>query len=244
MILSDITPTDASHHLGHIADWDGAAATKALTLFAKRRTGGGDRLCRSPQELAQKIISRLTRQTTLALLETAFAEEGWENPAGLAGHALTTAGLGKHEGLVRIEAGLALPVVGLGASARCYYGDVGKALGCDTILPEAGGVANAIGAVVGQVAIHAESTITSAGEGSFRVHLPDGPALFGDKDQAIIVLRSALTEQATQQAKATGVEDIRITEVFDQREAQIEAREMFIEATMRITARGRPRIAG
>lgn len=243
-ILSDITPTDASHLLGDMTEWDGEAARKALTLFARRRTGSGECLSPEPEDLAERIIVQLTRQTTLALLETAFAEEGWENPASLARHALMTAGLGNHSGLVRVNAGLGLPVVGLGASAQCYYGNVGGALGCETILPDAGGVANAIGAVVGQVAIHAEGTISSAGEGTFRAHLPDGPAVFNNKDEAIAVLRSALTEQATEGAKATGVEDIRISEVFDQQEAQIEARAMFIEATMRITARGRPRIAG
>jgi hypothetical protein len=119
---------------------------------------------------------------------------------------------------------------------------VGTLLGCPTILPDDGGVANAIGAVVGQVAIHAEGTVTSGGAGAFRVHLPDGPTQFGDKDSALAALRLALTQQATEQAIASGVEEVRITESLNLREAQVEAQTMFIEATLRITARGRPRI--
>jgi hypothetical protein len=135
-----------------------------------------------------------------------------------------------------------MPVVGLGASARNYYGAVGERLGCETILPMDGDVANAIGAVVGQVSIHAEGTMTSAGEGAVRVHLSSGPAQFADKDDALTALREVLTDQATDQANAAGVEEVRITETLDLREAQIEAQTMFIEATLRVTARGRPRI--
>jgi hypothetical protein len=52
----------------------------------------------------------------------------------------------------------------------------------------------------------------------------------------------ALTQQATEQAITSGVEEVRITESLNLREAQVEAQTMFIEATLRITARGRPRI--
>ena len=148
-----------------------------------------------------------------------------------------------HSNVVRADVGLALPLIGLGASAQNYYGAVGDVLRCETILPDDGGVANAIGAIVGQVAIHAEGSVTSAGEGAFRVHLTEGTAQFSDKDEALNALRLNLTEQAVTQAKASGVEDVRITENLDLREAQIEAQTMFIEATLRVTARGRPRIA-
>jgi N-methylhydantoinase A/oxoprolinase/acetone carboxylase beta subunit len=242
VMISSVTPSDASHTLGHMADWDTSAAEKALTLFARRRIGSGDRLSSGAEPLARAIIDRLTQQTTWALLETALSEEGWDDPAQLARHPLMTAGLKNHQNIVRFDAGLAMPVIGLGASAQTYYGAVGTLLGCPTILPDNGGVANAIGAVVGQVAIHAEGTVTSGGAGAYRVHLPEGPAQFGDKDSAITALRLALTKQATEQAIASGVEEVRITESLNLREAQVEAQTMFIEATLRITARGRPRI--
>lgn len=242
IIVSGVTPSDASHVLGRTSQWDSDAAQKALTIFARRRIGSGERLSNNANDLADKIIDRLTKQSTWALLETAFAEEGWADPADMARHPLMTAGLLQQKGIVEINVGLAMPVVGLGASAQSYYGAIGDALRCDTILPDDGGVANAIGAVVGQVSIHAEGSVASAGEGAYRVFLPDGPAQFGGKDEALDALRSALTEQAREGAKLSGVEDVHITETLDLREAQIEARVMFIEAIMRITARGRPRI--
>ncbi|WP_296418276.1 hydantoinase/oxoprolinase family protein [Pseudooctadecabacter sp.] len=244
VLMSGITPSDASHVLGRLGDWDADAARKALALMAKRRIGSGDRLAPDAETLARRVIDRLTLQTSDALLEAAFAEEGWDDPAGLARHSLMRAGVNSHSDVVRISAGLALPVIGLGASARSYYGAVGKRLGCKTALPEEGGVANAIGAVVGQVVVHAEGTVTSGGEGAFRVHLTDGPQQFADKAEAFDALRARLTDQARSKAQAAGVEDMRLNESLDLREAQIEAQVMFIEATMRITARGRPRITG
>jgi len=89
------------------------------------------------------------------------------------------------------------------------------------ILPEDGDVANAIGAVVGQVAIHAQGSATSAGEGAIRVHLPSGVSQYEDSESALAALRMALTEQAEAQAKAAGVSDIRISERLDLKEAQV-----------------------
>lgn len=244
VMLAGVTPSDASLVLGTMTDWDQEAALKALTVYAKRRTGSGDRVASGPVDLAHSIIDRLTEQTSWALLETAFAEEGWEDPARLARHALVTFGRRQHRDIIRIDAGVALPVIGLGASAHAYYEAVGRALGCETILPDNGGVANAIGAVVGQVSIHAEGTVTSGGEGAFRVHLPDGPRQFADKDAAFKALRNALTADVMEKARASGVEDVHISEGLSLKEAEIEARTMFIEATLRITASGRPRIAG
>ncbi|MDA9207788.1 hydantoinase/oxoprolinase family protein [Octadecabacter sp.] len=243
VLMVGVTPSDASHVLGRLTDWDGDAATKALTLMAKRRTGSGNRLAPDAKELALAVIDQLTKQTIWALLETGFAEEGWADPAALARHPLVAAGLSDRDGIVRFGAGLNMPVIGLGASAQSYYGVVGEHLKCETILPKEGGVANAIGAVVGQVSIHADGSVTSAGEGAFRAHLPEGPQQFNDKNSAIEALRVALTDQAIEGALRAGVEDARITESLDLQEAQIEARVMFVEASMRITARGRPRIA-
>ncbi|MCF2905989.1 hydantoinase/oxoprolinase family protein [Octadecabacter sp. CECT 8868] len=243
VMMVGVTPTDASHVLGLVSDWDGLAATKALSLFGRQRVGGGDRLAKTAQDVAERIVEQMTVQTSLAVLETAFAEEGWDKPAELSLHDLTKFGLRRQSNIARVDVGLAVPLIGLGASAQCYYGAVGERLGCQTILPTDGGVANAIGAVVGQIAIHAEGSITSAGEGAFVVHLPDGPSQFGDKDTAVKTLRDILTASATEQATAAGVEEVRVTESLDLREAQIEAQTMFIEATLRVTASGRPRIA-
>ncbi len=74
-------------------------------------------------------------------------------PEALARHVLMQRGLEGHRGILRIDAGLNQPVIGLGASAASYYPAVGARLGCAMDLPRHAGVANAIGAVVGRVTI-------------------------------------------------------------------------------------------
>jgi len=244
-ILAGVTPSDAAHALGLVEAWDKQAAEKALTLFARRRTGAGTRVAESGQVLAQQIVDQLTAQTVDCLLQAGFAEDGraWADLDALAKHPLTRAGLDRHRGIVQIQMSLGVPVIGLGASAATYYGAVGDRLGTRMVLPEHGGVANAIGAVVGQVRMHATGAVTSAGEGSFAVHLPEGPKTFANRDEALAVLEAALRAEAEGLVRASGVEDVRFVVVRDVSEICVENRAMFIEATIRVEASGRPRIA-
>ncbi|MEM1004946.1 MAG: hydantoinase/oxoprolinase family protein, partial [Pseudomonadota bacterium] len=122
--VSGITPSDASHVLGRVNAWDADAARKGLELVARKRVGSGDMLAPSPEALAQMIVDQLTEQTSLTLLETAFAEEADtfdQPPQELARHVLTQRGLAQHRGLLALDAALNVDVVGLGASAPSYY---------------------------------------------------------------------------------------------------------------------------
>ncbi|MGJ8555847.1 MAG: hydantoinase/oxoprolinase N-terminal domain-containing protein [Sulfitobacter geojensis] len=244
--VAGVTPSDASHALGRVMEWDAGAARKALQLFGRRRTGSGTVLSTSEEDVAQMIVDRLTYQTNLALLETAFAEEEPSfdaDPAVLAKHVLMQRGMAGKRGLVKLETGLNVAVVGLGASARSYYPAVGKMLGCEMILPEYGGVANAIGAVVGRVTMRESGTVTAPSEGKYRVHLLEGPQDFADQDSALDALETVLREGAVAQAKIAGAEDIQVSVKRDIRTAGVEAREVFIEATITVEAAGRPRVA-
>jgi N-methylhydantoinase A/oxoprolinase/acetone carboxylase beta subunit len=145
--------------------------------------------------------------------------------------------------VVELTLRLGVPVIGLGASAPSYYGAVGERLGCEMILPEHAGVANAIGAVVGQVSQRAQGLVSSPGEGRFTAHLPDGLQTFTSRDAALEALETALVAEATARAQAAGAADLRVTATRDIREAQVEGNPMFIEATVTVTASGRPRVA-
>ena len=244
--MAGVTPSDASHVAGHLTAWDGSAARKALALFGRKRGGSGMRFCPDPDALAAIIIDRLTYQTSLALLETAFAEEDPAfglPPETLARHVLMQRGLSGHRGVVRIDAGLNLPVVGLGASAATYYPAVGKVLGTTMILPEHAHVANAIGAVVGRVIMRESGTITVPREGTFRAHLTDGPQDFPDAQSALTLLETALTESARARAHAAGAAEIECQVTRDIRTAGVEGREVFVEAELTVEASGRPRVA-
>ncbi|WP_170470333.1 hydantoinase/oxoprolinase family protein [Ruegeria arenilitoris] len=244
--VSGVTPSDASHVLGRLDAWDAEAAHKALELVARKRVGTGDRLASTPEQLAQMIVDQLTEQTSLTLLETAFAEEAEDfgvPSADLARHVLTQRGLAKHRGLLALDAALNVDVVGLGASAPSYYPAVGERLHCNMVLPEHAGVANAIGAVVGRLTLRRSGTVTSPSEGRFRVHLEDGPQDFTESDKALALLETVLRDQAEGAVRQAGAADIRVVVDRDIRTARIEAQDVFVEALITVEASGRPRVA-
>jgi N-methylhydantoinase A/oxoprolinase/acetone carboxylase beta subunit len=246
VMIAGVTPSDASHVLGRQTGWDEAAAQKAVTLLARRRNGSGERFASAAEPLAQAIIDQLTQQTADCLLEAAFAEDpafAGHDGAGLARHVLTRAGLAQHKGVVQMALRLGVPVIGLGASAPSYYGAVGVALGCEMILPQHAGVANAIGAVVGQISQRASATITSPSEGRYTVHLAEGLQHFNDQDTALAAVEAALTAEAARRAQAAGAADLHISVSRDIRDANVEGRAMFVEARISVTASGRPRVA-
>ncbi len=245
VMIAGVTPSDASHVLGRLEAWDGVAAEKAVRLLAKRRNGAGDRFAPDAATLAQRIVDQVTEQTVECLLEAAFDEDrGIEGDAvALARHELTRVGMARHRGVVEVTLRLGVPVIGLGASAASYYGAVGERLGCEMILPEHAGVANAIGAVVGQVSQRASGLVSSPGEGRFTAHLAGGLQSFVSRDEALAAMEAAMVAEASARARAAGAEDVRVVVKRDIREAEVEGRPMFIEATVSAVASGRPRVA-
>jgi N-methylhydantoinase A/oxoprolinase/acetone carboxylase beta subunit len=245
VMIAGVTPSDASHVLGRLEAWDGMAAEKAVRLLAKRRNGAGDRFAPNAATLAQRIVDQVTEQTVECLLEAAFEEDrGIEGDAvALARHELTRVGMARHRGVVEVTLRLGVPVIGLGASAASYYGAVGERLGCEMILPEHAGVANAIGAVVGQVSQRASGLVSSPGEGRFTAHLAGGLQSFVSRDEALAAMEAAMVAEASARARAAGAEEVRVVVKRDIREAEVEGRPMFIEATVSAVASGRPRVA-
>ena len=244
--VAGVTPSDASCVLHPHSGWDRDAARKALELFCKKRRGNGTRLCETPDEIAQMIVNQLTEQTSLALLETVFAEEAdvfGHATEQLARHMILHRALSHHRGLLHLDAGIGVPIVGLGASAPTYYPAVGDRLGAEMILPEHAGVANAVGAVVGLVTFRRSGTVTMPSDGLFRVHLANGPQDYPNEHDALEALQIALETDARSEAERAGADDIRIHVSRDIRKATVEAQEILVEAQILVEASGRPRIA-
>ncbi|OYX25000.1 MAG: hydantoinase [Rhodobacterales bacterium 32-66-7] len=246
VMIAGVTPSDAAHVLGRLTAWDGLAAGKALQLIARRRTGAGERFATGAEVFAQGVIDQLTEQTVQCLLEAAFGEDpafAGLPPEDLSRHVLTRAGLSQHRGVVEVSLRLGVPVIGLGASAPSYYGAVGDRLGCEMILPEHAGVANAIGAVAGQVSQRVTGLVSSPSEGRYVAHLAAGLQSFTTSGAALAALEAALLAEASDLARRAGAVDLRLTTDRAVKEVEIEGRMMFIEARVTATASGRPRVA-
>jgi len=246
VMLSDVTPTDAAHVLDLQTGWDREAATKALTLLARRRAGDGQVLAPDARTMAAQVLGTLARQTVGFVLACAQDESGaGDDPAEV--RALTrvmeqaTTG-GQADALIAVTARLTVPLIGLGASAGVHYGPVAAMLGCPLIVPDAAGVANAVGAVVGQVEITAEGVVTCPGPGVFVAHLPDGPVRLGAFDVARARLLAALSCAARNRAGRAGLDEPALAIAEDLRSAEIEGQRVPVELRLRVTASGRPRL--
>lgn len=237
---SGLTPSDASHVLGLHSGWHGAAATLACTLFAQRRGNDGKAVAPDPVSLARMVIDGLIRRSAELILEATLSEDGFEG-IGLAQSLLAKAALDGHRGLTVPTISLALPLVGLGASAPTYYPEIARVLGADSLIPEHADVANAVGAVVGGVRLSRSGIVSQPAEGVFRAHLPEGPKDFIDETAAEEALAATLTSLIRQAAYEAGAGEIELSQSISRREAEVEGHRTLIETTISVTASGRPR---
>ncbi len=142
--------------------------------------------------------------------------------------------------LARIDAGVGVPIVAIGAPATTYAPLVAALLGTAAIVPTHAEVANAVGAAVAPVRITKQITVTAPRRGSYRAHWGDDPPVWHSLDEAREWATAQATEAVRAEADAAGASDAAISVDFQTRTAPSNGRELFVEATLRVTATGRP----
>ncbi|MBZ9868675.1 hydantoinase/oxoprolinase family protein [Mesorhizobium sp. CA15] len=240
--ISGFTPSDAAHVLGKQANWHAATARLGAELFARRRDGRGQTIAATPEEISQRVLVTLTRWSAEYILETAFAEDGLDGAATVA-HALVQRAVDAHPGIARFTVALDRPVIGLGASAPLHYAGLPPLIGNGCIVPEDTDVANALGAVVGQVRVSAEARVSQPKEGLFRLASGQTVRDFTEEDKAIEAAQADVRALAADRAKDAGTDSAEIHVSTEFKVSTIEGQRMFIEAHVVAVASGRPRIA-
>ena len=240
--LSGLTPSDALHVLGRQNQWNGRAARMGLELAIRRKDGSGREIAGSPEELAEKIVGRLTRQSSEAVLAACLAEDGAEAIDPSVSLAVDRA-LRKTPGIARFLVSLDRPLIGLGASAPVYYPAVADMLGAEAVIPSDADVANAIGAVVGQIRAVVSVVVTSPEEGRFIVSGSGERLLLVGEAPALAAARERAVSAALAQAKTEGADEAAVTLSEEVDAPEIEGSRRLIEARITATATGRPRIA-
>lgn len=240
--IAGFTPSDAAHVLGRQTNWDPAAARLGAQLFARRRDGRGQPIATTAEEIAERVLAALTRFSAEAILETAFAEDGLDGAVTVA-HALVQRAVDGHGGIARLTVALDRPVIGLGASAPLHYAALPQLVGNRCLVPADTDVANAVGAVVGQVRISVEARVSQPEEGIFRISAGDVIRDFIDEDDAMAAAEAEIRNLASDRAQAAGAGIAEIVMSRDVKSATVEGRRTFVEAILVATASGRPRIA-
>ena len=239
--VSGLTPSDAAHVLGLHDGWDREAAVRAADLLARQRDALGRARAATGDALAGRVIAAVKRRSAELVLAAALARDGLGD-VDPAASKLVQAALDGATSSARINIGVKLPVIGLGASARVYYPDVAGILGAEAAIPEHAEVANALGAVVGRVEIRREITIIVAESGAYRVPGHPRSKDFATLEPALEHARAILHELAARDAREAGADDIEYRERYDAKTADIDGQPVFIEGRLSLTATGRPRL--
>jgi len=250
VVYGGFTPSDAAHLLGKQQDWSLEAARLGAQLLARRGLAERRLPALSAEALAELALERVVERSGEVLVEALLAEEG-ERPLEvgkgpgrrLVGRALKPAAA-RRAGLIAPSLGLTLPLVAVGAPAASYYPVLAERLGARRVVPPHAEVCNAVGAVAGGVTQRVKVLVTAPAEHRYRVHLPDGPRDFPDREAALSLAREAALDLARGQAIAAGASapDIELEEIC--REAEMVGGDpIFVEAEVIATAAGRPRLA-
>jgi N-methylhydantoinase A/oxoprolinase/acetone carboxylase beta subunit len=257
-IYSGFTPSDAAHVLGMATHWSQKAATLAARVWARqmRYLYGlgtwtlGDAVAPSRQvvdlvlsTICQKLIEaglndagqmNEDRASNMAALLTQMALQG-RSPSGA--NAATNAA----PSVFSLRFAPDMPLVAVGAPASSYYPAVAEALGMALVVPRYAEVANAVGAVLGEVSQRIHITVTQPVRGTFRVYTKGGPKDFAGVEAAIAHAKELAADEATQNALSAGADGT--TVVFSQTDNTVNNDidgNMFFEAVVTATASGAP----
>ncbi|MDI7862997.1 hydantoinase/oxoprolinase family protein [Rhizobiaceae bacterium n13] len=240
--LCGLTPSDAMHVLGRQHQWNAEAARLGLELAARGKDGSGRPIAASAKDLAQKIVDRLTRQSSEVILAACLAEDGIGDIDAMNSREIDRA-LQRASGIAHFSINLDRPLVGLGASAPVYYPAIAGMLSAESVIPHDADVANAIGAVVGQVRATATVFVTTPEEGVFIVNGAGDSLRLIDEATSFDAARQRAREAALHQARLNGADDPVVVLIEEIDAPEIEGNRKLVEARFIATASGRPRIA-
>ena len=240
--ICGITPSDAMHVLGGQGQWDAVAARLGLEIAARTRDGSGRPIADRPETLARVLVDRLTRQSADVILSACLAADGVGAIDPVNSLTIDRA-LHRVPGIVQFRVALDRPLVGLGASAPVYYPAIAEMLDAEPAIPADAGVANAVGAVVGQVRTMVTVFVTMPEEGIFIVGGMGESARFIDEGEAFSLAKERAMAGALTAARINGADEPVVTLMEEIDAPEVEGRRKLMEARFTAVASGRPRIA-
>ena len=261
-IYTGFTPSDAAHVLGMSDHWSAEAAVCAARIWARQMRhmyGLGKWPLGDAVAPARDVVAKVTDTICQKLIEAGLNDAGQmtEANAGKVATLLTAMALGRNRSgsvasarpadadlqqpVFALQFSPDLPLVGVGAPAGSYYPAVARGLGVQLVVPPHAHVANAVGAVLGQVAQRVHMTVTQPVRGTFKVFTPAGPVDFRVLDEALTHARALAADEARARALAAGAAAVALS--FGQLDNRVENEidgDVFFESTVSVTASGPP----
>lgn len=232
-----LTPTDIMHISGDFTGWNAEAALLGAEHTAYQMNIGTAELVamvnrRIVAELYFHIVTLLLENRKDGILKDGMPDAfhdlvmmGLADAAAPSEPADVTAGAEAPALQCRFAANLTL--VGIGAPVHIYLPAVAKALNTECVIPEHAPVANAIGAITGNVV--AEETITVRpryevfGIAGYIGHSSDGRVEFEDYREALQWAETEAEKLARLKAEARGAREVSVTVASVSNAVQLDA---------------------
>lgn len=227
-----LTPTDIMHVRGDFDSFDRRAALAGASYVAACLSLSVEELCARVYDRVEKTLYIHLLRTLLENQDSYYAgewstdfqrllEDGWDR---------------RHEANPLLRMGLKTPaaLVGIGAPTHLFLPEVARALGTVCVTPEEAPVANALGAVVGNISATAQAEILPAEEGA----LPPPDQAEEDTEALYTLLAPEGTRQVTGYREA-----VRQAVLLARTAAEEEARRRGAQGELAVTVRQTPQTA-
>jgi len=190
------TPTDLLHVEGRFTRFCTEAAQLAFDLHARRLQVAREELCCA---VRQAMLRGIAREILRAAFDETTGPAAWVPEERSAEFVLERLFPGA-EGRVTFALRLDEPIVPIGAPVHAFFPELAPVLGAEVILPEHVEVANAVGAIAGQMALSERVEIVAAADGAFQVQSRLGTRKFFRFEEALAegerLIRESLQAQA------------------------------------------------
>ncbi|MBR4703556.1 MAG: hydantoinase/oxoprolinase family protein [Oscillospiraceae bacterium] len=228
VLRAGLTPTDFMHLKGDFDAYDPRAAELAARYLLRcmhRPWDSDEELAKLCDEVYDRVKKKLFTSLTRILLMDRYPKYRQEGPGPqleeiIAGR-WDEVKNGKNPGYFDVDFSTTAVLVGIGAPIHIFLPDVAKAMGAECVIPPNAGVANAVGAVVGNITAYVEVELlpnyTAGGIEGYFVKASDRQEIFKDRKDAEARCQVIAMELARQEALRRGVTgEIRVTvEVSD-----------------------------
>jgi N-methylhydantoinase A/oxoprolinase/acetone carboxylase beta subunit len=202
---SGLTPTDIMVALGQLDRWDRDAANLILELFLERSGIPA-------HEFIRRVWAEIHRIAASAVITEVLSNDGTANRS-FPGCGFCERTFG-NPGALEVSWRLTRPFVGIGAPARLMLDGLDGHLAADTVFPEWGEVANAVGAASGAGGMHIDMMVMPDGKGRFLLYSPEGMFAFRKlddaKDEAVSLARECALRYAERMGYSRFGLDIRV----------------------------------
>jgi N-methylhydantoinase A/oxoprolinase/acetone carboxylase beta subunit len=246
--VTGFTPSDALHVLGRQKSGCLKAARLGAELLAlEERNAAGRQEAALPEDLCGRVYEHVVRQAVRAVLETALARDpGLDGVrAGPFSQLLDEVAAGRaFSQVIAVDMRLMMSLIGIGAPAGAYYGEVARRIGAVLHIPEHAHVCNAVGAAVAVVSQICELTVNQHALNVFRLHDPGGSRDFADARVAIEEAKRCASAYVLAAALRAGASNPQIEATVEERRARTKNGDEYLaEATVRARATGLPSLA-